>query len=205
MADAFNQNLAGNRYYDRDFKVDAAKILPGEYFVTDHDMALVTVLGSCVAACIRDAETGIGGMNHFMLPDVGGRGRSGAASDYGLAAMKSLIDHLLQAGARRHRLEAKVFGGAALLGGLTSSQVGARNAAFVLDYLKTERILVVARDLLGSQPRKLYYFPASGRALVKKLRRMPNDASFAHTRGYEDRLSGDKAANDIARRALAHG
>jgi chemotaxis protein CheD len=194
---AFNENLAENRYFDPYWKVEAAKILPGEYFVSAHGMVLVTVLGSCVAACIRDTGKGVGGMNHFMLPDGGSLDRSGVSTRYGVYAMEVLINHLIKLGARRNRLEAKVFGGGAVLSSLASSKVGARNAGFVRDYLKAENIPIVAEDLLGSHPRKLYYFPDSGRALVKKLHQMHNDTLFVRERVYQDRLSGGDVEGDI--------
>jgi len=194
---AYDEHLASNRYYDRSFQVDAAKILPGEYFVSDQGMLLVTVLGSCVAACIRDCETGIGGMNHFMLPDDGGRDKVSSSARYGTYAMEVLINHLFKMGARRNRLEAKVFGGGAVLSSLSSSNVGARNAEFVLDYLKTEKIPVVAKDLLDSYPRKVYYFSQTGRVLVKKLHRVHNETLFSRERDYKDRLSGAKVEGDV--------
>lgn len=197
MQHAYDENLANNRYYDRNFKAEAAKILPGEYFVSDQGMLLVTVLGSCVAACIRDVESGIGGMNHFMLPDDGGRETVGTSARYGTYAMEVLINHLFKMGARRNRLEAKVFGGGAVLASLSSSNVGARNAEFVLDYLKTEKIPVVAKDLLDSYPRKVYYFSETGRVLVKKLHRVHNETLFSRERDYKDRLSGAKVEGDV--------
>ena len=194
---AYDEHLAENRYYDRHFQSEAAKILPGEYFVAGRGMLLVTVLGSCVAACIRDVENGIGGMNHFMLPDDGGRDRVGNSARYGTYAMEVLINHLLKLGARRNRLEAKVFGGGAVLASLASSHVGTRNAEFVLDYLGTEKIPVVAKDLLDSYPRKVYYFPDTGRALVKKLHRVHNETLFSRERDYKDRLTGAPVAGDV--------
>lgn len=197
MQQAFNEHLASNRYYDRNFQVDAAKILPGEYYVSNSGMLLVTVLGSCVAACIRDVDSGIGGMNHFMLPDDGGRDSVGSSARYGTYAMEVLINHLLKMGARRNRLEAKVFGGGAVLASLSSSNVGTRNAEFVLDYLKTEKIPVVAKDLQDSYPRKVYYFPDSGRVMLKKLHRVHNDTLFNRERDYQDRLAGSKVEGDV--------
>ncbi len=197
MQHAYDEQLASNRYYDRNFQLTAAKILPGEYYVSDEGMLLVTVLGSCVAACIRDTETGAGGMNHFMLPDDGGRDAMGSSARYGTYAMEVLINQLLKMGARRNRLEAKVFGGGAVLASLASSNVGARNAEFVLDYLKTEKIPVVAKDLLDSYPRKVYYFPATGRVLVKKLHRVHNETLFSRERDYKDRLSGARLEGDV--------
>jgi chemotaxis protein CheD len=194
---AFSEHLASNRYYDRNFQVDAAKILPGEYYVSNSGMLLVTVLGSCVAACIRDVDSGIGGMNHFMLPDDGGRDSIGSSARYGTYAMEVLINHLLKMGARRNRLEAKVFGGGAVLASLSSSNVGTKNAEFVLDYLKTEKIPVVAKDLLDSYPRKVYYFPDSGRVMLKKLHRVHNDTLFNRERDYQERLAGSKVEGDV--------
>ncbi len=197
MQHAYDEHLSSNRYYDRNFQRDAAKILPGEYFVSEQGMLLVTVLGSCVAACIRDTEAKVGGMNHFMLPDDGGRDTVGASTRYGTYAMEVLINHLLKSGARRSRLEAKVFGGGAVMASLSSSNVGARNAEFVLDYLKTEKIPVVAKDLLDSYPRKVYYFPDSGRVLVKKLHRVHNETLFSREKDYKDRLYGAKVEGEI--------
>jgi chemotaxis protein CheD len=194
---AYDENLANNRYFDRQFDSEAAKILPGEYFVTDQSMLLVTVLGSCVAACIRDTDSGIGGMNHFMLPDDGGRDILGSSARYGTYAMEILINHLLKMGARKNRLEAKVFGGGAVLASLSSSNVGAKNAEFVLNYLKTEKIPIVAKDLLDSYPRKVYYFPETGRVMLKKLHRVHNETLFSRERDYKDRLAGTKMEGEI--------
>jgi chemotaxis protein CheD len=197
VSHAYDENLATNRYYDRHFETEAAKILPGEYFVSNQGILLVTVLGSCVAACVRDVEAGIGGMNHFMLPDDGGRDTAGTSARYGSYAMEVLINHLLKLGARRNRLEAKVFGGGAVMASLASSNVGARNAEFVLRYLKTEKIPVVAKDLLDSYPRKVYYFSQTGRVLVKKLHRVHNETLFTRERDYKQRLSGEPMAGDV--------
>ena len=197
MNHSYDEHLATNTYFDRSFHIDAAKILPGEYFVTQADIVLVTVLGSCVAACILDTENGIGGMNHFMLPDEGGREVVSSSARYGTYAMEVLINHLLKLGARRNRLEAKVFGGGAVLESLSTSNVGARNAEFVLDYLKTEKIPVVAKDLLDSYPRKVYYFPNNGRVMLKKLHRVHNDTLFSRERAYKDRLSVGQVSGDV--------
>lgn len=196
-AHAFDEHLATNRYFDRHFESEAAKILPGEYFVTTKDMLLVTVLGSCVAACIRDPDSGICGMNHFMLPDEGGREVLSTSARYGTYAMEVLINHLLKLGARRNRLEAKVFGGGAVMESLASSNVGVRNAEFVLKFLNTEKVPVVAKDLLDSYPRKVYYFPSTGKVLVKKLHRVHNDTLFSREREYKERLVTAKVEGDV--------
>ncbi len=153
-------------YKDHHFQYDAVKVLPGEYFVSTDDMVLMTVLGSCISACIWDGRVRAGGMNHFMLPD-------GDASDgfgrYGSYAMELLINEMLKRGARRESMQAKVFGGAQVMAGFTSMNVGERNTKFVLDYLATERIPVVSQDVLDIHPRKVCFFPVTGKALVKRL------------------------------------
>lgn len=164
--------IASNRYYDNHFARPGVKLLPNEFFTTRDDMVLVTVLGSCVAACLHDPLLGLGGMNHFMLPDDGADAHA-AASDamrYGAYAMEVLINELIKAGGRRERLEAKVFGGAAVLAGMTTINIGDRNADIVRRYLALEKIRIVAEDLQGVHPRKVAFMPHTGQAMVKKLR-----------------------------------
>ncbi|MDO8931337.1 MAG: chemoreceptor glutamine deamidase CheD [Rhodocyclaceae bacterium] len=193
----FVEHLAGNRYFDRQFEVEAVKVLPGEYYVTAANVVMVTVLGSCVSACIRDREKGVGGMNHFMLADGGSREILSASARYGTYAMEILINHLMKMGARKSALEAKVFGGGRVMASLTSSQVGENNASFVTDFLTTEGIPVVAKDLLDVYPRKVYYFPNSGRVLVKKLMRMHNDTVMRREKEYAARLTEAPVSGDI--------
>ena len=194
---AFVEHLANNRYFDRQFDVEAVKVLPGEYYVTTSEMVLVTVLGSCVSACIRDREMGVGGMNHFMLADSSDAGNLSASARYGTYAMEILVNHLLKLGARRSQLEAKVFGGGRVMASLTSSQVGDRNSRFVLDYLQTESIPVRAQDLLDVYPRKVYFFPFSGRVLVKKLVRLHNDTLVRRESEYAARLNEAPVSGEI--------
>ena len=181
-----------NRYFDPHFKVDSAKILPGEYYATNKDMALVTVLGSCVSACLRDRDSGIGGMNLFMLPDegklVGTHGNISASARYGVHAMELLINQILKLGGRRDRLEAKIFGGGNVLQGFMLSNVGEQNAEFIVEYLSIERIPIIARDLLDVWPRKIYFFPRSGKVMVKRLRKVNNDTIVLRERDYGARL-----------------
>jgi len=153
-------------YSDHHFQYDAVKVLPGEYFVASEDIMVMTVLGSCIAACIWDGRARAGGMNHFRLPDGGG---GDGAGRYGSYAMELLINKLLKCGARRETMQAKVFGGAQVMAGFTSMNVGERNTKFVLEYLSTERIPVVSQDVLDIHPRKVCFFPVSGKALVKRL------------------------------------
>ncbi|MDO9451563.1 MAG: chemoreceptor glutamine deamidase CheD, partial [Stagnimonas sp.] len=130
--------------------------------------------------------SGIGGMNHFMLPD--GDLAGGNSARYGSFAMEILINELLKAGARRSGLEAKVFGGGAVLKGFTDTNVGKRNAEFVLSYLKAERIPVVAQDLGDTCPRKIYCFPHEGRVMVKRLTVGLAQSDLAVESAYRSRL-----------------
>jgi chemotaxis protein CheD len=192
-----NSHFATNLYFDRTFDCDAAKILPGEYYYTAQDMLIVTVLGSCVSACIRDRTRGLGGMNHFMLPDGDPNNPVSASMRYGGFAMEVLINDLLKSGARRENLEAKVFGGGAVLRGFSAMNVGERNATFVIDFLKTERIPVVAEDLNDIYPRKVYFFPRTGKVLVKKLMQTQNDTLARRELDYAKRLKVQPVGGEI--------
>ncbi|KNZ34394.1 MAG: chemotaxis protein CheD [Methylibium sp. NZG] len=153
-------------WYEAQFKNEAVKVLPGEYFVHYEDLLIMTTLGSCIAACLWDRQARIGGMNHFLLPE----GNSGDTSGrYGSFAMELLINEMMKLGAQRGSMEAKVFGGGQVVSGMTSMNVGERNTAFVLDYLKAERIPVVSKDVLDVYPRKVCFLPHSGKAMVKRL------------------------------------
>jgi len=199
MDHRFEEVLAPNLYFDRNFDMNAVKILPGEYYVSTREILMVTVLGSCVCACIRDRVSGIGGINHFMLPDDrrDDDSRFGRSMRYGDYAMEILINQLLKLGAKRSNLEAKVFGGGNVLPGFKNHVVGERNARFVIDYLATEGIPVVAKDLLGNHPRKVYFFTTAGRVLVKKLRSMHNDTIIERELTYSEALRQSKVEGDV--------
>jgi chemotaxis protein CheD len=171
-------------FWDAHFRNESVKVLPGEYFVHDEDLLITTTLGSCIAACLWDRERRIGGMNHFMLPE--GAGDSGR---YGSYAMEMLINELMKKGASRLTMEAKIFGGGAVIGGMSSINVGERNTQFVINYLQTERIPIVSRDVMEIYPRKVCFLPASGKAMVKRLAPTHNDAFVA-----QDRMAAQKAA-----------
>lgn len=199
MAEMVDEQVASNFYFDQALNSQAVKLLPGEYYVTDKDMLLVTVLGSCVAACIRDSQSGIGGMNHFMLPENGLDTNSpvNSSARYGIYAMEILINQLLKLGARRSNLEAKVFGGGNVLDGLTVANVGQRNADFVLEFLATEQIRVVAQDLVDVYPRKVYFFPRNSRVLVKKLRKVHSNTVSEREQEYRKRLRQSNVGGDV--------
>lgn len=195
----YEELLAPDVYFDRKHNIEAAKISPGEYYATAREMLLVTVLGSCVCACIRDRVGGMGGMNHFMLPDSGHDQNDplGSSARYGAYAMEILINQLLKMGAKRNNLEAKVFGGAAVLRGFTVNVAGESNADFVLRYLQTEKIPVAAQDLLDIYPRKVYYFPHTGLVRVKRLKTVHNDTIITRESEYKSRLNYSRIEGDV--------
>lgn len=183
-----------NRYWDKSHAQAAAKILPGEYYVTLADELVTTVLGSCVSACIRDRVFGIGGMNHFMLPlNKDGRGWNGAgdllssATRYGNYAMEHMINDILKNGGHKRNLEAKIFGGGQIIQSMTD--IGEKNIAFVREYLHAEGIALLSEDVGDIYPRKLVYFPKFGRALVKRLRHLHNDTVVRRESAYRNELA----------------
>jgi len=164
-----DDHRASLRYRERAFDTLAVKVLPGEFYVTAEDIALTTTLGSCVAACIHDPVAGVGGMNHFMLPDSTSERMPGMISTsarYGAFAMELLLNQLYAAGASRKRLRARVFGGAHVLPGASVSQVGMRNAEFVREFLRKESIELVAEKLAGTEALKVCFFPVTGKTWV---------------------------------------
>jgi len=197
--DSQEGSKAPNVYFDPTFKTEAAKLLPGEYFATGRDILLVTVLGSCVSACLRDPVARVGGMNHFMLPHDAACGDSTISSSarYGSFAMEVLINNLIKMGGRRERFEAKLFGGGNVIKGFTVTNIGERNACFATEYMEREGIRVLASDLFDDCPRKVYFFPFNGRVLVKKLRGVHNDTIVRREQEYASRLNQSSLAGDV--------
>ncbi len=189
------------RYWDPRNKKAAAKILPGEYYVTNQDEVITTVLGSCVSACIRDRLSGIGGMNHFMLPLsangewAGGSDPTSTATRYGNYAMEHMINDILKLGGQRKNLEIKIFGGGRMYS--SGSDVGRNNITFVRDYLRTERLEVVSENVGDIYPRKIVYYPASGRVRMKKLKQMHNTEILRREKRYKEEIEKAPVAGDI--------
>ncbi len=193
------------RSWDRASACWMVKVLPGEYYITEARESISTVLGSCVAACVRDTELGIGGMNHFMLPEDTSSGRSpwmrpasGMATRYGLFAMQQLIQDLLDLGARKDRLEFKLFGGGRILPSMTD--VGAANVAFVREFMARHQFRIAAEDLGDCCPRRIVFYPATGRVLVKRLRNFAGQAIGNRELAYLEGLA--HARDDVLRRAF---
>jgi chemotaxis protein CheD len=194
----FDEHLASNRYFDKNFNLDAVKILPGEYFACNDETLIVTVLGSCVSVCLRDPILRIAGMNHFLLPankDI--KNVNSDSARYGVYAMEVLINHMIKLGASKARMEAKVFGGGNVLKQLRSNSVGEQNASFVEEYLETENIRVVAKDLLGEYPRKIYFFPLTGEVKVRKLRSLHNTTIIDRETEYRVKVSQAPKSGDV--------
>ena len=190
------------RHWDPGCDRWSAKILPGEFFVTRSDEAITTVLGSCIAACIRDPATRIGGMNHFMLPEDGSPGKSswidgpgGLATRYGSYAMESLINELMKLGARRDRLEVKLFGGGRILSSMTD--VGRKNITFAKDFLKLEGFKISAEDVGDIYPRRVVYFPATGVVMLKRLRALDVSAIAQRENNYQSSLKLKPTGDDV--------
>ncbi len=162
------EHIATTTYFDKKFNCDAVRVLPGEYYISKKNRLLMTVLGSCVSACIWDKKRGIGGLNHFMLPGKASEDFNKSAR-YGNYAMEILINHVIQLGAKRQDLVAKVFGGAKVMHSFTSLDIGGDNGTFILDYLHNESIPIHSSDLGGIYPRKIYFFPETGKVMVRKL------------------------------------
>ncbi len=177
-----------NHYWDRVHKMPAAKILPGEYYVTRSNEIITTVLGSCISACIHDLTAGVGGMNHFMLPISEDGGWNGAedpiseANRYGNYAMEHMINEILKQGGTRENLEIKVFGGGQMMSKFT--HVGEKNIQFIHLYIENERLRLAGEDVGGVLARKVVYFPATGKVRVKKLKRLRNDTIVQRERKY---------------------
>lgn len=180
------------RYWSSECAGPCAKLLPGDYYVTTQAEMIYTVLGSCVSACVRDRVLGIGGMNHFMLPlDTGRHGPPGlsAATRFGNVAMERLINDILKCGGRHAQLEFKIVGGGRVLGGTTD--IGARNVAFVADYLRAEGFEIASQDVGGRHARRVQYFPATGRLRVQHVRDIYKGALCERERTYLDALAAD--------------
>jgi len=185
------------RYWDKTHDCVAAKILPGEYYVSVTNELITTVLGSCISVCIRDPKNGIGGMNHFMLPtdkNVNEDILSDAAR-YGNYAMEHLINDIIHYGGERRNLEFKVFGGGKVLD--MKMDIGKKNIEFVFDYLKTESFSVMSEDVGDVYPRKVIYFPMTGVARIKKLKKLHNQTIISRENQYLDEIKKKPVSGEI--------
>jgi chemotaxis protein CheD len=177
-----------NRYWDITHKLPAAKILPGEYYVTKHDEIITTVLGSCVSACIWDTVFKVGGMNHFMLPlsDNGKWGGSELLSKstrYGNYAMEHMINDILKHGGSRQNLAIKIFGGGRKISDM--SNIGSKNIEFIHNYINNEGLSLFGEDTGDIYPRKVVFYPTTGRVRIKKLKQFHNNTIIQREKAYQ--------------------
>ena len=180
----------------------AARLLPGEYYVTKSDEGVYTTLWSCISACIRDRVSGIGGMNHFMLPASATADRDSwrstslsEATRYGNFAMEHLINDILKNGGQKQNLEVKLFGGGRIMSNMTD--VGLRNITFVHDYLKTEGLKALSEDVGDIFPRMVVYFPATGKVRVKRLRSLHTNTIAAQEVQYLESIKEKPVGGDV--------
>lgn len=190
-----------NRYWDRHTGLYGAKILPGEFYVTRNNEFIVTVLGSCISACVWDEVAGVGGMNHFMLPDDKNASGSWTSSSnssstrYGNVAMEMMINDILKHGGSKKRLQVKIFGGGQMLTSMTD--IGQRNILFVYDYIMTEGLAKVGEDVGSVYPRKVMFFPLTGRVRMKRLGSMNNDTVIKRENEYLNKVSKQPSAGEV--------
>jgi chemotaxis protein CheD len=182
------------------FEQELITLHPGEYFATKSDTIISTVLGSCVAVGIFDGEAGAGGLNHFMLPGDAAKFDPAPSPNarYGMYAMGLLIDDLLKLGARRGALKAKVFGGGSVLrltGG--GSDIPGDNVAFAFEYLRKEGIPVLASDVGGKEPRKIFFFARTGKVLLKRIAGSLVEATKREEERYLKELGDGREAGPI--------
>ena len=182
-----------NRYWDNLHQVWAAKILPGELYVSTHGEMISTVLGSCISVCIRDKKKGIGGMNHFMLPqnnefssETWGNNPITSASRYGNWAMEYLINAILKRGGEKKNFEVKVFGGGQMMARMTD--IGQKNIVFVYQYLSEEKLKIEACDVGDVYARKVLYFPDTGSVKVRRIKHVKNDTIICREIAYEKQV-----------------
>ncbi len=203
--DTLPRNLPGfervNCYWDKRNKTYAAKILPGEYFVTKNIALITTVLGSCVSACVRDPKNGIGGMNHFLLPLTNDEKWTSKteleslATRYGNYAMEHMINDILKYGGHKENLEIKIFGGSRIMPIMTD--IGKSNIDFVKSFLELEGFEIMAQDVGGINPRKVLYNPITGKVRVKKLKDLHNDTIIKREVSYKSKLKISDSLGEV--------
>ena len=192
-----SEYFKGNkRYYDAKEQINVVKIISGDWYVsTQGDEMLATILGSCVSACIRDPVARVGGMNHFLLPGDDSDSEMSESARYGGFAMESLINGILKAGGQKHRLEVKVFGGGNVIN--NSARIGSKNARFIRDFLNKEGFRIASEDLEGDHPRRLHYYPDSGKVMMRLLRRKEDMVVVEEEARYKKQIATHTIGGDV--------
>lgn len=194
VAEYFQDNKS---YFDAREQVTVVKIFSGDWYVSSQSNEMIaTILGSCVSACVRDPVARVGGMNHFLLPgDDNINSQASESARYGGFAMESLINGVLKAGGQKHRLEFKVFGGGNVID--NSSRIGSKNAQFIRDFLRNEGFRIASEDLEGDHPRRLHYFPGSGKVMMRLLRRREDMIVVEEEARYSKQIIARPVEGDI--------
>ena len=186
------------KYYDSSMKSNIVKISPGDYYITDQDEVITTVLGSCISACIRDTSMGIGGMNHFMIPvkcSHSSHPEQDMDTRYGAYAMEHLINDIFKYGGTRRNLEIKLFGAGNVLVG--SGNVGVKNIKFVREFLHAEGYKIESENLGGDNPRKINYSPLTGKVMMKKLASTSINEIQIEEKKLQDKVENTVVAGEI--------
>ena len=191
-----------NRFKNREYDMDMVKILPGEFYVTTSDEIIATVLGSCISVCICDKKMGVGGMNHFMLPenknahdDSWKYNQVDKAARYGADAMEHLVNEIFKHGGRKNNFEVKITGGGRIMAKM--NDIGLKNINFIQEYLRTEGYIIASEDIGSIYPRKVRYFPKTGKLQVMKLRSLHNDTIIKRETDYQEQLKEEPVAGDV--------
>lgn len=179
------------RYYDQNLEVTVVKLLTGDCYYTNQDREmLVTILGSCISVCLRDPKNKIAGMNHILLPGDSNtnlkKGDPGYSTRFGAFAMEELINGMLKLGAKKSNMEAKIFGGGNVI--KNSTLIGERNIKFALDFLEQEKIPTLSKDVGGDTARRLHFFPDTGKAFIRKLKRKEDMVILDKEKEYQNTL-----------------
>lgn len=192
-----------NRYWDPKHGFFSAKILPGQYYVSNNDELIATTLGSCISVCAVDRISGIGGMNHFMLPvysenhkDSWGSTVVNAETRYGNFAMEHMINDIIKYGGVKSRIELKIIGGGRVMDKITDV-VALRNIAFVYDYVASERLKLISEDVGDRYPRKVLFHLKSGKVKVRKLKKENNTTLMRRDTEYMDRMKVEKFEGSV--------
>lgn len=182
------------RYYDQNMELTVVKLITGDcYWTSEGREMLVTILGSCISVCLTDPLLKFGGMNHILLPGEGSG--TDSSTRFGAYAMEELINGLIKLGADKSRLKAKIFGGGNVIN--NSTMIGGRNVEFVKKYLEEEKIEVISEDVGGSNARRLHYFPDTGKAMVRKLRRKEDFVIVEKEKEYQSKIIKKEEAPDV--------
>ncbi len=186
------------RVWDDRLQAVVASISPGEFYISRNKEVIATYLGSCISVCIRDYKTHVGGMNHFMLPQKPRSSDNWVGSvvsestRYGDWAMENLLNEIYKLGAKKNRLEIKVFGGGKVIASM-NSKIGDQNIEFVMAFLEREGFAIEAMDIGDIYARKLYFFLDTGKVKVRKLAKHSETLIAAETRyseNIEEKISG---------------